>query len=518
MLLLLSACSRARFDFTFSDELTEVKAIASARRDAITRPALDEARQLAALHTPGEIDVFDPIFYIDCSICWSTLPLFNPVGFCAHGVIHGAWEDNILMPNVYDISQSRAIQDAELFFAALASGYGMYHYLGGDAVFLPVFSEILTTLKTQERWQVDDFFNLLYKNISPLIIDYHFILGGSFFSSDYVFFTFDGIFNRSAYGFYNPADGRYVYAIQLPEMPYFAQPLEDILRLSMDETGMSFFYVPVIMLCTRAIDIPERVTVLYTDGTQAVISLKKMDAYRREIQPPSLEIVQGIPVVTIDHMLSHFGHYTHNQADAVSFLNFAVQLQDEPVFILDLRHNRGGFGATPLTWFNLLMGENIPSSYISLNRLSDAQYRQILGGGQASPEHISILSFRPDASFDAYHQIQNYPPHRIVPHDQLIIVLTGRRTASAGERMVDLALNMRNTLVIGQNTAGVYTTARNSWRPVLPNSRIRFEFATGMNIFPDGHFREGVGFAPDIWVTGCALTAALGMIEHHVQW
>ena len=516
-LMLLSACSRARFDFTFSDELTEVKAIANARRDAITRPAIDEALRLIDLHTPGEIDVFDPIFYINCAICWATLPHFNPTGFCTHAVIHGVWEDNILLPTVYDISQDQAIQDVELFFAILASSYGMYHYLGGDAVFLPILSEIISTLKTQENWDVDDFAHLLHSSLLPYVIDHHFLINNITFPRNYEVFASTMKFQKNEYGFHY--NGVYVYSIILPCRPDFSQEIDTILRLSMDETGAIFYYTPVFILCTRTGNAPEVFTILYTDGTQETVPLELVINYRRGAEPPTLEFIQGIPVVTVERMPSHLndGRYVPNREETVQFLHFATQLQDEPVIIIDLRYNHGGLGIVPLIWFNMLMGENIPSSYIELRIISEARHAEIMGPPYV-PSYMIGRYFRPRTRVDNYRKIQTYPPHRIVPHDQLIILLTGRRTFSTSERMVDLALNMRNTLVIGQNTGGLYTTARNSWQPALPNSRIRFEFSVGMHIFPDGHFREGVGFAPDIWVNGCALTAALGMIEHHVQW
>jgi len=518
VLLLLSACSRApRFDFTFSDELTEVKAIANARRDAITRPALDKARQLAALHAPGDIDIFHPIFYLDCSICWSTLPLFNPVGFCAHGVIHGAWEDNILMPNVYDISQIRAIQDAELFFSLIASSYGVYNFWGGDAVFLPVLSEIIATLKTQERWVVDDFTRLLHSSLLPHITDHHFIINNMVLRSEYEFFVSTIHFHRSEYGFHT--NGLYVDSIILPCRPDFAQKIDTILQLSMDETGYAFFYSPVFMLCMRAGNAPETFTILYTDGTQETALLEKIIPVRTPAEPPTLEFIQGVPVVTVERMPLHLeddGRYLPNREETIQFLHFATQLQDEPIIIVDLRNNAGGFGAVPLIWFNLLLGENIPSSHLEISTMCEVRYAEIMGP-PFSGSYASSRTFRPRTRITNHHQVQTYPPHRIVPHDQLIIILSGRRTFSTGERMVDLALNLRNTLFIGHNTGGVYITGRSSWIPALPNSRIRIEFGGGMHIFPDGHFREGVGFAPDIWVTGCALAAALGMIEHHVQ-
>jgi len=45
----------------------------------------------------------------------------------------------------------------------------------------------------------------------------------------------------------------------------------------------------------------------------------------------------------------------------------------------------------------------------------------------------------------------------------------------------------------------------------LPNSAIPFVFGTWLNIYPPEHFQEGVGIAPDVWVIGDSLTAALAI-------
>ena len=121
--------------------------------------------------------------------------------------------------------------------------------------------------------------------------------------------------------------------------------------------------------------------------------------------------------------------------------------------------------------------------------------------------------------YEAYTPIStNYaiPRDGVVSNEQLIIILTGYITQSAAEFMVDMAFNIENTLVIGQNTGGALLSnfgiaAR------LPRSRMPNNIGNYMFILHENHFREGRGFAPDIWVSGDALTAALGLIHNHFQ-
>jgi len=94
-------------------------------------------------------------------------------------------------------------------------------------------------------------------------------------------------------------------------------------------------------------------------------------------------------------------------------------------------------------------------------------------------------------------------------------VLVDRFSASATEDFVVHTLAVKNTLIIGQNTAGMLLSHGDSTRS-LRYSGVTFNASGAGFIFPYGLFTEGIGFAPDIWVTGDALAATLGMLEHHL--
>ena len=123
-----------------------------------------------------------------------------------------------------------------------------------------------------------------------------------------------------------------------------------------------------------------------------------------------------------------------------------------------------------------------------------------------------FITYHPTTPLGDYHFVWNHTPDRLVPSDQVIILLTDRYTASAGEGFVDFALNLENTLVIGQNTAGV---AHKIGGPIffLPHSGVPVQFGAGIMFYPEGLFAEGVGFTPDIWTSGDALDAALAFFR-----
>jgi C-terminal processing protease CtpA/Prc len=204
-----------------------------------------------------------------------------------------------------------------------------------------------------------------------------------------------------------------------------------------------------------------------------------------------------------------------DEDETQKFLSFAYLIKDEPVVIIDVRSNRGGNAAIPIMWFKNLLGENVPSNYIAFSVLNDEIYRELIGP-PFSTEYTVLRSLRNTTRFDENHRIANHPPDRVVGNERLTIILADRFTQSAAELMVDLTFNMENTLFIGQNTAGFAQTSLPSWYYRLPSSGIPFQFGVSVNVFPEGHFREGIGIAPDIWVHGDALAAALGMLERHV--
>ena len=86
------------------------------------------------------------------------------------------------------------------------------------------------------------------------------------------------------------------------------------------------------------------------------------------------------------------------------------------------------------------------------------------------------------------------------PNDRLIIVLTGKKSASSAELFVDTMHNLENVLIIGENTSG--TILSSSERKQLPNSKIIATMGrTTIHLFPgEDYFEELRGFYPDIWV------------------
>jgi len=477
--LTLAACSGAQnqVEIMMPETLDDVLAIALTRRESIARPTYDRLVQVTEGRTALMIDPFE-------------------LRRCLR---HHVGEE---------ISANDALHDTYILFKALAGAYGAYIYFGGDEVFLPVKSEIIDVINTRKTWTPQALTELFHAKLSQVISDGHFYIGDMSLQANYQFFTYSGRFYGSGNRFMCGVSGLYVRELLLPCLPDFILELNDTFRLSICESGNGLFYTPVVVLRINAEEVgPYELKIIYDDGTTDVVPLRALvpECCGNLDAPPSLNFIDCVPVVSVRWMGNPVGIHTPN-VHARLFLEYAYELSKEPVLILDLRCNMGGYGNLPEKWFYNLTGE-----IISPNR----HYLRLTGFDSHWELLYGLDSFMHEAMlpFDDNHSIADTSPDIVTSSNQLIIVLIDRRTVSAAEIMTDLAFSMENTLVIGQNTGGFLLS--NVHRIHLRRSNMNIHMGFGLSVFHEDHFQEGIGFAPDIWVTGDALTAALGMLRTH---
>ena len=475
--LVLTACvsdSSQESIIQTPETLNDILSLALTRREGIIRPSYDHIIQLTDGRTSLEIDL-----------------------------------RRLIWPRVIlgDIPMDDLLNDTIDFFHILAGAYGPYLYFGGDEVFLPIRDAIIEVIGTQPYWNQQEFASLLQYSLSKIIIDGHFSIDGINLQANYMFFTYDGRFDLSVNGFVCKFNGLYVKELLLPCRPDTIIDLNDAFRLSMDENGAKFFYSPVVVLYVGPDEAyPNWLTIVYEDGTMETVNLEALvtDWFGGWDTNPSLDFIYGVPVIAIRGMGPVSSPFPNAQG-GTQFLAYAKELRGEPVLILDLRGNMGGHADLPRYWFYNLTGEIISANFHHLAlRSLDPFMRQ--SGVDPTLDGRLI-------EFDDKHRIEDVPPERIVSNNQLIIMIVDRFTGSSAEYMVDMAFNMENTLVVGHNTGGFLLGSRMQMH--LPRSGVTIFFSGAILIHPEGHFQEGIGFAPDIWVTGCALTAALGLIENH---
>ena len=392
--------------------------------------------------------------------------------------------------------------------------YGAYNYFGGDDVFTPLFDNIHAILGTADYWSTGPqgtFAALLHEQLFSVISDNHFILGNQILGA-----PTDGIFDHfvspiHADFFESPSDFTrtangfrcLVFNLYVQEIP--GHNLNDIFRLSLNESG-ELVYIAVRYLYGGTEEMIYELPIIYEDGSESSLLLFR---HRPQIQAyrylPTLERINGIPVITMRSM----GHTAQDQSTVlVSAFTYAVR--NEPIIILDVRSNEGGSSLIPTQIFYNLLGEIVPPVSMMLH-IGDED-TQIFSMGYQS-RFTGQTIYRPMRPLGPYHMVVDYTPRRIVNNDNLIIILTDRWTGSAAERVVDIALNVRNTLVVGQNTSGVMRGIQGPHSMFMQNSGLPFSFGYGVLFFPDG-FGEGVGFAPDIWATGDALDVIMAFLRN----
>ena len=412
-------------------------------------------------------------------------------------------EENL--PEYFSLEQ--AATDVWVLFNVLRDVYGGYVYFGGDDMFSAMLGDITTEffLLGEEMISADDYAEILHRHINKVVVDNHFWIGSKRMSLDLGYFHRSGIYyDRTENGFRNRATGLYLLEIE-------GHDIQEAMRLHADANG-ELFYRPVLLM--ESANVTQQAVFVYEDGKREVRTLVREAPYRHQmLQVPSLRYEDGVPILTVMAM----GFDGHENAAGIThaqpFMAYAEQLRDEPVVIVDIRGNMGGNGLLPVRWLHVLTGEIVPSNYVWLS---------------ARPYNSTDFDFDPDnryqnppsswktyanaAPYGENYTIFNTEPRRIIPREQMLILLTDRGTASAAEDFVDRALNIENTLIIGTATGGALAFDA-TYSPInLPNTGMPFGLGRAMMLWPDGHFAEGIGIQPDIWVSGDALTVALALI------
>ena len=410
-----------------------------------------------------------------------------------------------------------AIADARYLFALLQQAYGAYTYFGGDAVFMPILDTIVATLEGNDTWTMQNFANTLFINLSSAIRDNHFFLGGASMGVNYTFarpmtHNHRTIFARGENGFINKASGEAVAAVHVAGEPI---DLNQAMRKSLSNDGELYYSLVIVAPVHEA---PMRASIIYKNGYTDNITLAPAPTTGHP-RGSHLEFIDNIPVVRLGEMGFPDSPDGNSAASAKYFLSTADRLQAEPIIIIDIRSNHGGNGTLVPRWLHALTGELIPHNYRGLRVENYEEFMTAIANDPAYGLHFIcpyvMATYVPMAPFDNEHLIMYTDPFRVVENQRLFILLTNRHTASAGDAFADLMLSMENTLIIGQNTAGVFHTDLRFPSLTLPNSGLHFGFGNTINLHPPNHLPEGIGIAPDLWVNGDALTATLALLDRN---
>lgn len=465
------------------DSLDALLDITNARRRAIVKPTPDTSVvndwQIEVNKSPSS------------EISFGSQPAFSP-------------------DDVYTLEEARGDVDYLFYFYQL--GYGPYFYFGGKSAFDAAKEGILADLENMTEITASAFEASLIQHLS-FVGDGHFVI-----NQNYNLPAVQGYLSRQAFlqdtaGFTEVITGKRVQSIGGQEDFW-----GDMVLSLTPEGDVVYRYLKL------AQEQPDPVELAYEDGTTKTSVLysahKTADRPEGDDSFVSLSRVDGIPVITVTTM--GFPHAASDK-DANYFLSLAEELRDEPALIIDLRRNGGGNGLLPQMWFEAYTGACLTPNHYGLLRLDiyDAL------GWESSPSEPDLDNpyYIPADVLDYYQKRQtvnesweltNPEPREVIEHDQLLIVLTNKNTASSADNFTDLAFNVENTLVIGCNTAGMLISSA-SMGLKMPNSDMVGQMGFNLSVFDEDHFQEGTGFMPDLWVIGDPLEEAVALAKQRLS-
>ena len=379
-------------------------------------------------------------------------------------------EDSDMMGK--DFTKANIMKDLDYLFELLKKEYGLYDYYGGDEVFLPAKEAIYAECQETNYMTEEAFRDILKKHL-PMVTDMHLRLNYHTLETNviYPYYHTDMIFSKTEEGFVNP-EGKIVASVEGYDSP------EEVIRRSLTREGDLVYYLILLDLVTSNEDTEREAVVHYTDGSsETLVCEVKRSAYFTQQDYNSHEEYdkEGIPVMYTKHM------------ESTRSLKAAEKFANEPVSILNLTCSSmgnildGKTWTTVYDWMKSYAGTEVPSNMKAVFRRNGGNLESLPGYSVAGNEAIVF------GQEDAF-----------IENDEMLIILTSKLTDGDAEILVDMAHNLENTLIIGNNTQG---SCISSWdvETKLPNTGILVQLGGNLNLWPEGHFEELYGLMPDIW-------------------
>ncbi len=365
------------------------------------------------------------------------------------------------------VTAAEARKDVDLAFRLLAHSYAAYDYFGGDAVFDTAREEILATLPDEGEVSPAVLEQALFDVLDPLVQDGHFYIG---------------------YGFHQSIDELqcwYVPDLYFNDATTVGEKVADYVRVTVDKAGRLCFCLAAYVTEAEAENLPDSTVI---DGE--TVSLR----WKRDLPTESVpydaytETTLGgdIPYLIVSRM-EGVGKEEEEQLD--HFVQRGADYADEPLLVLDLRGNDGGYMAYGYDWFTNFTGEYpmIPEAWaMKYSKLNvDAMI--------ASDEYDLQISDISDWEWERYEEEGWYTPRA-----GITFILADQYTASAAETLLLYALTLEDAIIVGSNSSGCCLT----FNPItyyLPHSGVPLYFGTALSLVGTlGNF-DGIGIEPDIW-------------------
>ena len=363
------------------------------------------------------------------------------------------------------LTHDEAVEDVNYLFDAFYYAYGLYDYFGGHETFDAAQQAILQDLESKDTVTSQELEEIMVSHLG-FIKDGHFSINQNHPAPfEIPFFFRQTAFLKTEDG-YQTVNGKVVESVENHE------DLDELFKRSISKQGQLVYY-PVLLKEAmfdgesefKKHTCGKKLVVHYTDGSTETLTAEPWKLYFQNLpkdQNAELRETDGIPVFQFNSFSTEY---------EPELLDGAGQLKDAPVSMLDLRSNMGGNTDTGYAWFRRYVG-----------------YR-----GYNFPGCNGSF-FRPDSAFPMS------LPDGWIEHENVLVLLLGKASASASEAMTDVICNLENTLIIGENSWGALLGSAEYME--LPNSKCGVRMGMN-NIYltaEDEPFEEMRGFYPDIWV------------------
>lgn len=364
--------------------------------------------------------------------------------------------------------------DIDYFFNIFHDTYGLYDYFGGDEVFTKAKQAVIEECESAQTLTCEVLEQSLIDHFS-FVKDGHFSINQKYVSGRMCpFFYREVSFVKTEEG-YQTTDGKKVESIEGYEN------LDELMKRSISPEGKLVYY-PVLLkemegisaLDDSTYSCEEKLTVHYQDGETQTLEAEPFTWYWEEFsQNVQTEKVNGTPILRMNFF---------DQTGAQERSDFIKENREEPIMIMDMRSNGGGYWLEARNTIIDYTGKNVTTNAVELDAWT----------GTYTPQQDVFLE-----------------------NNNLLIVLTGKQSASSAEQFLDALHNVENVLIIGENTNGCIISSGGQHQ--LPNSKAQVILGSRyIHLFPSKeYFEELKGMEPDIWVpAGEAEELAVKLIEN----
>ena len=364
--------------------------------------------------------------------------------------------------SVESLSSEQAAKDVTLTFQLLSYGYSGYDYFGGDEAFLPIRDEILDKLSSMETIETTALRNLLWDNLSPVIIDMHFAINTSLSV---------------------PYSAEHEYAQHTYYVPdlYFDDPSgidSQYVKHTIGPEGAITYCLATV--CTTPDNLPDKLTI---EGKEHSLKWKMAQSVSRTLKNKDAVYSQTSVAAEQLPVLRNY-ILTGDPEKLDAFAATGVSYLKTPQLVVDIRGNLGGNDSYAYTWLKNYSFITPESKRMFANKQSNLHY---------------AFYGQPDTDSTGDWELAGIMNEAIWRKDKYLFVLIDNNTASSAETFARLLSLGNHVVLVGCNTMGCSTFANNA-SYYLPNSGIALYFGTSLCFNDTLENKEGVGIFPDLWV------------------